>query len=101
MGNRRKTNDQVTNLFILGIYHIDHRTIDTITWEPWLESAVSEIDDILTTKLLSRKKMPLQIPNGNCKYYLGDRCWRQLAGEAHIPLDPPLSMLPHISPAVL
>ncbi|KAF6138534.1 hypothetical protein GIB67_022568 [Kingdonia uniflora] len=45
--------------------------------------------------------MPLQIPNGNCKYYLGDRCWRQLAGEAHIPLDPPLSMSPHISPATL
>ncbi|KAF6169959.1 hypothetical protein GIB67_034351 [Kingdonia uniflora] len=45
--------------------------------------------------------MPLQVPNGNYKYYLGDRCWRQLAGEARIPLDPPLSMLPHISPAAL
>ncbi|KAF6150416.1 hypothetical protein GIB67_034115 [Kingdonia uniflora] len=45
-GNRRKTNNQATNLFILGRYHIDHRTIETITWEPWLESAVSEIDDL-------------------------------------------------------
>ncbi|KAF6171163.1 hypothetical protein GIB67_035120 [Kingdonia uniflora] len=80
-------------------YHIDHRTVDTITWEPWLESAVFEIDDVLTAKLLSRKKMPLQVPNGNCKYYLGDRCWRQLTGKARVPLDPPLSMSPHISPA--
>ncbi|KAF6175734.1 hypothetical protein GIB67_022736 [Kingdonia uniflora] len=32
---------------------------------------------------------------------LGDRCWRQLEGEARIPLDPPLSMSPHISLAAL
>ncbi|KAF6149373.1 hypothetical protein GIB67_016911, partial [Kingdonia uniflora] len=100
-GNRRKTNDQATNLFILGRYHIDHRTVKTITWEPWLDSVVSEIEDILTAKLISRKMMPLQVPNGNCEYYLGDRYWRQLTGEARIPLDPPLSMLPHISPAAL
>ncbi|KAF6142092.1 hypothetical protein GIB67_037010 [Kingdonia uniflora] len=75
-GNMRKTNDQATNLFILGRYHINHRTVDMITWEPWLESAVFKIDDVLTAKLLSRKRMPLQVPNGNCKYYLGDRCWR-------------------------
>ncbi|KAF6135064.1 hypothetical protein GIB67_002602 [Kingdonia uniflora] len=30
-GNMRKINDQATNLFILGRYHIDHRTIETIT----------------------------------------------------------------------
>ncbi|KAF6138584.1 hypothetical protein GIB67_032478, partial [Kingdonia uniflora] len=100
-GNRREKNDQETNLFILGRYHIYHRPVYTITWEPWLESAVPEIDDALTVKLLSRKKMSLQVPNGNCKYYLGDRCWRQLAGKAHISLDPPLSMLPHISPTAL
>ncbi|KAF6154483.1 hypothetical protein GIB67_028375 [Kingdonia uniflora] len=68
-GNRRKTNDQATNLFILGKYHIDHRTIETITWKPWLDSTVSEIEE--------------------------------LTGEAHIPLDPPLSMSPHISSAAL
>ncbi|KAF6175424.1 hypothetical protein GIB67_036515 [Kingdonia uniflora] len=96
-GNMRKTNDQATNLFTQGRYHIDHRTIETITWEPWLESAVSEIDDVLTTKLLSCKRMPLQLPNGNFKYYLGDRCWRQLTGEACIPLYPPLNISPHIS----
>ncbi|KAF6156949.1 hypothetical protein GIB67_039710 [Kingdonia uniflora] len=79
-GNIRKTNDQATNLFILVRYHIDHRTVKTITWEPWV---------------------PLQVPNGNYEYYLGDRCWRQLEGEMHIPLDPPLSMSPHISPAAL
>ncbi|KAF6142847.1 hypothetical protein GIB67_002711 [Kingdonia uniflora] len=62
-------------------YHIDHRTIEMITWEPWLDFAVSEIEDVLTAKLLSRKRMPLQVPNGNCEYYLGDRCWRQLTGE--------------------
>ncbi|KAF6169186.1 hypothetical protein GIB67_013616 [Kingdonia uniflora] len=45
--------------------------------------------------------MSLQVLNRNCKYYLGDRCWRQLADEARIPLDPPLSMSPHISPATL
>ncbi|KAF6135216.1 hypothetical protein GIB67_035287 [Kingdonia uniflora] len=33
-GNRRKSNDQATNLFILGRYHIDHRTVEMITWEP-------------------------------------------------------------------
>ncbi|KAF6151414.1 hypothetical protein GIB67_020638 [Kingdonia uniflora] len=98
---RRKTNDQATNLFILGRYHIDHRTVDTITWEPWLESTVPEIDDVLIAKLLSRKRMPLQVPNRKCKYYLGDRCWRQLAGEVRIPLDPSLNMSPHISPAAL
>ncbi|KAF6155580.1 hypothetical protein GIB67_004574 [Kingdonia uniflora] len=100
-GNKRKTNDQATNLFIPGRYHIEHRMIETITWEPWLESEVSEIEDVLTAKLLSRKRMPLQVPNENCKYYLGDKCWRQLEGEARIPLDPPLSMSPHISPAAL
>ncbi|KAF6134038.1 hypothetical protein GIB67_038329 [Kingdonia uniflora] len=45
--------------------------------------------------------MPLQVPNGNYEYYLRDRCWRQVTGEVHIPLDPPLSMSPHISPAAL
>ncbi|KAF6175665.1 hypothetical protein GIB67_022667, partial [Kingdonia uniflora] len=49
--SRRKTNDQATNLFTLGRYHIDQRTIETITWEPWLESEVSEIEDVLTAKL--------------------------------------------------
>ncbi|KAF6168221.1 hypothetical protein GIB67_011606 [Kingdonia uniflora] len=46
-------------------------------------------------------RMPLQVPNGNCKYYLGDRCWRRLTGETRIPLDPPLSMSPHISQTAL
>ncbi|KAF6160513.1 hypothetical protein GIB67_019282 [Kingdonia uniflora] len=81
-GNKKKTNDQAGNLFML-------------------ETAVSEIEDILTAKLLSRKRMPLQVPNGNCKYYLGDRCWRLLTEEAHIPLDCSLSMSSHISPAAL
>ncbi|KAF6157000.1 hypothetical protein GIB67_039761 [Kingdonia uniflora] len=74
-GNNRKTNDQAANLFI--------------------------IEDVLNAKLLSRKRKPLQVPNGNCEYYLGDRCWRQVTGEVRIPLDPPLSMLPHISLAAL
>ncbi|KAF6156677.1 hypothetical protein GIB67_017813, partial [Kingdonia uniflora] len=39
-GDRKKTNDQVANLFMLGRYHINHCTIETITWEPWLETAV-------------------------------------------------------------
>ncbi|KAF6157602.1 hypothetical protein GIB67_037175, partial [Kingdonia uniflora] len=82
-------------------YHIDHRTVETITWEPWFDSAVSETEDVLNAKLISRKRIPFQVPNGNCEYYLGDRCWRQVTGEVRIPLDPPLSMLPHISPAVL
>ncbi|KAF6154831.1 hypothetical protein GIB67_033860 [Kingdonia uniflora] len=100
-GNRRKINDQATNLFILGRYHIDHHIVETITWEPWLDSTVSETEDVLTAKLICRKRMPLQVPNKNCEYYLGDRCWRQLEGEARIPLDPPLSMSSHISPAAL
>ncbi|KAF6134697.1 hypothetical protein GIB67_002098 [Kingdonia uniflora] len=45
--------------------------------------------------------MLLQVPNRNCEYYLGDRCWRQLTGTVGIPLDPPLSMLPHLSPTDL
>ncbi|KAF6147409.1 hypothetical protein GIB67_016766 [Kingdonia uniflora] len=85
----------------VGRYHIDHRTIETITWEPWFNSAVSEIEDVLNAKLLSRKRIPLQVPNRNCKYYLGDRWWRQVTGEVRIPLDPLLSMSPHISPAAL
>ncbi|KAF6159986.1 hypothetical protein GIB67_033070 [Kingdonia uniflora] len=75
--------------------------VETITWEPWFDSAVSETDNVLNAKLLSRKRILLQVPNGNCKYYLGDRCWRQVTGEVRIPLDPPLSMSPHISPATL
>ncbi|KAF6148470.1 hypothetical protein GIB67_038825 [Kingdonia uniflora] len=100
-GNRRKTNDQAANLFIIGRYHIDHRTVETITWEPWFDSAMSETEDVLNVKLLSRKRIPLQVPNGNCEYYLGDRCWRQVTDEMRIPLDPPLSMSPHITPATL
>ncbi|KAF6171447.1 hypothetical protein GIB67_025941 [Kingdonia uniflora] len=99
-GNMKKENPD-DNLFIIGRYHIDHRTVEMIIWEPWLDYAVSETEDILNTKLLSRKRMPLQVPNENCKYYLGDRCWRQVTGEVRIPLDPPLSMLPYISPAAL
>ncbi|KAF6155868.1 hypothetical protein GIB67_039199 [Kingdonia uniflora] len=100
-GNRRKTNDQAANLFIIGRYHIDHRTVKTITWKPWFDSAVSETEDVLNAKLLSRKRIPLQVLNENCEYYLGDRCWRQVTGEVRIPLDPPFSMSPHISPAAL
>ncbi|KAF6151715.1 hypothetical protein GIB67_001998 [Kingdonia uniflora] len=100
-GNMRKTNDQAANLFIIGRYHIDHRTVETIIWEPWFDSPVSEIEDVLNAKLLSRKRIPLQVPNGNCEYYLGDKCWRQVTGEVRIPLDPPLSMSPHISLATL
>ncbi|KAF6164035.1 hypothetical protein GIB67_028739 [Kingdonia uniflora] len=96
-GELEEKNDQAANLFILGRYHIDHRTVDTITWEPWLEFAVSKIEDVLTAKLISRKRMPLQVPNGKCENYLGDRCWRQLASKARIPLDPLLSISPHIS----
>ncbi|KAF6151253.1 hypothetical protein GIB67_002952, partial [Kingdonia uniflora] len=82
-------------------YHIDHRTVETITWEPWFDSTVSETEDVLNAKLLSRKRIALQVPNENYKYYLGDKCWRQVIGEVRIPLDPPLSMSPHISPATL
>ncbi|KAF6146096.1 hypothetical protein GIB67_033455 [Kingdonia uniflora] len=99
-GNMKKKNPD-DNLFIIGRYHIDHRTVETIIWEPWLDYAVSETEDILNAKLLSRKRMLLQVPNENCKYYLGDRCWRQVTGEVRIPLDPPLNMLPYISPAAL
>ncbi|KAF6160138.1 hypothetical protein GIB67_016574 [Kingdonia uniflora] len=100
-GNMRKTNAQAANLFIIGRYHIDHCTVETITWEPWFDSEVSEIEDVLNAKLLSHKRIPLQVPNGNCEYYLGDRCWRQVTGEVRIPLDPSLSMSPHISPTAL
>ncbi|KAF6146694.1 hypothetical protein GIB67_008980 [Kingdonia uniflora] len=48
------------------------------------DSTVSETDDVLTVKLLSRKRVPLQVPNGNCEYYLGDRCW-SLPGEVERP----------------
>ncbi|KAF6141297.1 hypothetical protein GIB67_024381 [Kingdonia uniflora] len=45
-GNRRKINDQAANLFIIGRYHIDHRTLETITWEPWFDSTMSETEDV-------------------------------------------------------
>ncbi|KAF6157637.1 hypothetical protein GIB67_037210 [Kingdonia uniflora] len=45
-GNRKKTNDQAANLFIIGRYHIDQRTVETITWEPWFDSIVSESEDL-------------------------------------------------------
>ncbi|KAF6134713.1 hypothetical protein GIB67_002114 [Kingdonia uniflora] len=100
-GNRRKTNDQAANLFIIGRYHIDHRTVETITWELWFDSAVSKTEDVLNAKLLSHKRIPLQVPSENCEYYLGDRCWRKVIGEVCIPLDPPYSMSPYISPEPL
>ncbi|KAF6167106.1 hypothetical protein GIB67_041361 [Kingdonia uniflora] len=59
-GNWRKANDQAANLFIIGRYHIDHRTLKTITWESWFDSAVSETKGVLNTKLLSHKRMSLQ-----------------------------------------
>ncbi|KAF6134892.1 hypothetical protein GIB67_002293 [Kingdonia uniflora] len=68
-GNMWKSNDQAANLLIIGRYHIDHHTVETITWEPWFNSAVSETKDV--------------------------------TGEVRIPLDPPLSMSPHISLATL
>ncbi|KAF6138186.1 hypothetical protein GIB67_011026 [Kingdonia uniflora] len=68
-GNKRNTNDQTANLFIIDRYHIDHRTIETITWESWFNSAVSETKNVLNAKLLSRRRMPLQVPNRNCEYY--------------------------------
>ncbi|KAF6154798.1 hypothetical protein GIB67_032410 [Kingdonia uniflora] len=42
-------------------YHIDHRTVDTITWEPWLESTVSEIEDVQTVKLLSHPPLSMSL----------------------------------------
>ncbi|KAF6154697.1 hypothetical protein GIB67_038666 [Kingdonia uniflora] len=100
-GNSRKTNDQAANLFIISRCHIDHRTVEMITWDPWFDSAVSETEDVLNAKLLSRKRIPLLVLNENCEYFLGDRCWKQVTGEVRIPLDPPLSMSPHISLAAL
>ncbi|KAF6141044.1 hypothetical protein GIB67_006489 [Kingdonia uniflora] len=56
-GNRRKTNDQAANLFIIGRYLIDNHTIETITWEPWFNSAVSETED-----MTSEVRIPLDLP---------------------------------------
>ncbi|KAF6143203.1 hypothetical protein GIB67_035617 [Kingdonia uniflora] len=100
-GNRRKTNDQAADLFIIGKYHIDHRNFMKIIWEPWFDSTMSETEDVLNVKLLSRKRIPLEVPNRNCEYYIGNRYWRQVTGEVRIPLNPPLSMSPHISSATL
>ncbi|KAF6159563.1 hypothetical protein GIB67_032334 [Kingdonia uniflora] len=66
-----------------------------------LEFTVSELDDVWAMAFLPRTRMPLQVPNGNCEYYLGDRCWRQLTGTAVILLDLPLNMSPHLSPTDL
>ncbi|KAF6163689.1 hypothetical protein GIB67_036149 [Kingdonia uniflora] len=69
-GNMRKTNDQATNLFLQDKYHIDHHIVETITWDPWLEPAVSKIDDALIAKLLSCKRMPLQAEFLGCKQFV-------------------------------
>ncbi|KAF6156649.1 hypothetical protein GIB67_017785 [Kingdonia uniflora] len=82
-----------------GVTHI-YYTGKELT-RPWLESAVSKLDDVRRASLLSRTRMPLQVPNGNCEYYLGDRCWRQLTGTAGILLDTLLNMSPHLSLADL
>ncbi|KAF6165895.1 hypothetical protein GIB67_012792 [Kingdonia uniflora] len=42
------------------LYHINHRTIETITWRHWLDSAVSELDDVLTASLLSQSARDAQ-----------------------------------------
>ncbi|KAF6135255.1 hypothetical protein GIB67_028043 [Kingdonia uniflora] len=96
-GNMKKINDRAANLFTLVKYHIDHWTIESINLQPWADSAVSGLDDVQAATLLSRKRMPLQVLNGNYEYYLEDRCWRQLTGTTGIPLDPPLNISPHLS----
>ncbi|KAF6166942.1 hypothetical protein GIB67_037455 [Kingdonia uniflora] len=96
-GNKNKTNNQVGNLFTLARYLIDHRTIESINWQSWATSVVLELDDVRIASFLSRKGMPLQVPNGNYEYYLGDRSWRQLTGTVGIPLDPSCNMSPHLS----
>ncbi|KAF6165190.1 hypothetical protein GIB67_000774 [Kingdonia uniflora] len=63
-------------------YHIDHWTIEIITWQTWLDFAISELDNVQTASLLSHKRMPLQVPNRNYGYYFRDRCWRKLAEYA-------------------
>ncbi|KAF6145788.1 hypothetical protein GIB67_016237, partial [Kingdonia uniflora] len=73
-------------------------------WEkgqPWGTSMALQLDDIHSASYLSRKRISLQVPNGNCEYYLGDKCWRQLTGTAVIPLDPPLNMSSYLSPSDL
>ncbi|KAF6145255.1 hypothetical protein GIB67_041450 [Kingdonia uniflora] len=68
--NRRKTNGQAANLFIIGKYHIDHRTVKTITLEPWIDSTVSETEDVLNAKLISRKRIPLQVRFADCEQFM-------------------------------
>ncbi|KAF6165102.1 hypothetical protein GIB67_000686, partial [Kingdonia uniflora] len=66
-----------------------------------VQFCMSETENVLNTKLISCKRIPLQVPNENWEYYLGDRCWRQVTGEVRIFLDHPLSMSPHNSSAAL
>ncbi|KAF6138231.1 hypothetical protein GIB67_011071 [Kingdonia uniflora] len=73
-GNRKKTNNQAENLFTISRYLIDHRTIESINWHPWDTFTALELDDVYIAPALSCKWMPLQVPNRNFEYYLGDRC---------------------------
>ncbi|KAF6158421.1 hypothetical protein GIB67_019460 [Kingdonia uniflora] len=86
--NMRKINDQATNLFILSRYEIDYRTMKTITWEPWLESAVSEIEGVLTAKLLSRLQFAWQ-PKGPDPRWHMTWTWRREMFPIHRLRDPP------------
>ncbi|KAF6157341.1 hypothetical protein GIB67_004279, partial [Kingdonia uniflora] len=77
-GNMKKTNDQAGNLFTIARYLIGHWTNVSINWQPWGTSVALQLNNVFTASYLSRKRMSLQVPNGNYEYYMGNRCWRVL-----------------------
>ncbi|KAF6135031.1 hypothetical protein GIB67_014080, partial [Kingdonia uniflora] len=56
--NRKKKNGQPTNLFILDRYHIDHHTIETITWEPCFSGEPEGLDPGWHIAWTGRHEMP-------------------------------------------
>ncbi|KAF6144420.1 hypothetical protein GIB67_024647 [Kingdonia uniflora] len=75
-GNMNKTNNQTGKLFTIARYLIGYQTIESISWQPWGTYVALQLDEVHTASYPSRKRLPLQVPNKNCKYNLGDRCWR-------------------------
>ncbi|KAF6162571.1 hypothetical protein GIB67_003117 [Kingdonia uniflora] len=86
--------------------HIKSGNVSIAHLKTYLTVEIHREDDITIARafilfMMGHLRIPLQVPNGNCKYYLGDRCWRQVTDEVYIHLNPPLSMSPHISPTTL
>ncbi|KAF6163085.1 hypothetical protein GIB67_001413 [Kingdonia uniflora] len=71
---------------------IELRTLENIEWQPWRGSKYIGLPLIQRAEAFSRKRVLLHNPSYGPKWYLGDRCWRQMTGTESVPMDPPAGM---------